>query len=156
MKNTFSNSFSVTALTVPQWMKLFIGTICFLPIALMFWVIFRQVNSPNGDFLVVVFFAIFVASATGWLALRLYSLCTIRISRSEISQTFFLFRGVLIHKCVMPWEAIQSVSFSRSSYRFVAKTGEIFELNTSLFSDSEVAIASVRDLMPETLLSKLK
>ena len=153
-KELNSNSIS-TSLTVPTWMRLFMGVICVSPIGLMFWVALKQANNSDSNLVVVIFWTTVIGLAFAWLALRLFSLCTIRITSAEISQTFFFFNGAIFHRCVMPWAAIQSASFAQSSYRFVAKTGEVFELNTSLFSDKEIVISSVRHLLPEILLKQI-
>lgn len=155
MKNALNSNSISTSLTVPTWMRLFMGVICVSPIGLMFWVALKQANNSDSNLLVVIFWTTVIGLAFAWLALRLYSLCTIRITSAEISQTFFFFNGAIVHRCVMPWDAIQSASFSQSTYRFPAKTGEIFELNTSLFSDKEVAISSVRRLLPEIFLKQI-
>ncbi|MFD2454559.1 hypothetical protein [Ideonella paludis] len=96
-----------------------------------------------------------IAVTFGWLFVRIYSLCSVSVSREGVSQSFLLHRGALKSRASVPWDRVQRVSFSRLSYHFVVADGSNLELNTALFGDARAVITLVRQFLPPRLLAQI-
>jgi hypothetical protein len=136
-------------------MKIFMYSVCLLPIALMIWALWRHSQLQQGSVLVHAVIFIAITLTFGWLFTRLYSLCSIDISSNGVEQTFVLLRGDLGKRVCLRWDQVKYVSFSRHSYHFIAEEGLKMELNTTLFGDAKATIRAVRMILPERLLSRL-
>lgn len=72
-----------------------------------------------------------------------------------VDQSFVSPRGGLVKRVHLRWEQVQRVSFARHSYHFVGGDGLKMELNTALFGDANATIRTVRQMLPQRLLSQL-
>lgn len=155
MINISPNGAQMQRLYVKAWMKVFIYGACLMPILLMLWMLRSQFSRPNGNILVVAVICIAVAGAFGWLFIRLYSLCSVKLDSEGVSQSFALHRHSRVKRVHLKWDQVQGVSFVRHSYHFIGADGSKIELNVALFDDAETTISTVRRFLPQRLLTQL-
>ncbi len=146
---------SSAILFVRPWIRGVMYLVCAVPIAAVVLAFARQAVAPGSNLLVAAVVCGVVAVAFAWLFVRLYSLCSISVSREGVAQSFLLHGGALKSRSSVPWDRVQRVSFSRLSYHFVAADGSNLELNTALFGDVQTTINVVRQFLPPRLLAQI-
>ena len=151
MSGAFADDDIPPPLYVKRWLKIFMYSVCLLPIALLTLAVLGQFFSPHGSVTVAIVVGTPTIIAFIWLFIRLYSLCSITVDANGVGQTFALLPGVVEKRVYLHWEQIRRVSFYRLSFHFVGEHEEKLELNTSLFGDMAATIQSVRCFLPKQL-----
>lgn len=155
MNNNGHPAASSEVLFVKPWIRGFMCLVCAVPIAAVVGAFARQAVTPGSNLLIAAVVCDVVAVAFAWLFVRLYSLCSISVSKEGVAQSFLLRGGALKSSSNVPWDRVQQVSFSRLSYHFVVADGSNLELNTALFGDAQTTINAVRQFLPPRLLAQL-
>jgi hypothetical protein len=110
---------------------------------------------PDGGLLVAILVALAVTIAFTWLFRRLYKLCSISVNSEGITQSLLFHGGKLRNRVNVPWDQVQSASFSGRSYTFTTANGLNLELDTALFGNVPLTFHAVRQLLPPRLLEQL-
>jgi len=140
---------------VSVWLKALMYAVSSLPGFAAFLVFVPLGSWPGGNaWLLATGFTTLLA-ASCWLFSRIYFLSSIVLTAHGLEQSFLSFRGEFRRRVRLSWDQIASVSFSRLSFHFLGRGGEHLELNTSLFSNMQETIRTVRDRLPARLRAQL-
>jgi hypothetical protein len=124
-------------------------------VLIIMWATLGQPHSSGGNLLLIGVVSIGLFIAFAWLFRRIYSLCSIRVTTSGLSQSFLIQHGKLLVYTNLTWDDIEHVRFSDQSYHFRSNKSTEIELHTALFSDVENTIRTVRGMLPPRLLDQL-
>jgi hypothetical protein len=153
MKSETDSSVGFPTIAVKPSVKAGLYGLCFLLMSFFAWGLITQVRSSNNFAGALAYMLLMLA--IGWFFLRIYSLCSIVINETGVTQHLFLQNSQLVIKASASWQAIERVSFSHLSYYFYSTNNFKFELHTASFSNPKKIIQNLRTILPPQLRAQL-